>query len=95
MLHFIVLVVVACGLLMADSVAGIEAIVAVELIVDAKLRVEEVEVVVCPVALRTVLVDVIVAGILHAVAHVAILQVYVSVETGEEGPRFFCIDIEV
>ena len=95
MLHFIVLVVVARGLLMADGVAGIEAVVAVELIVDTKLRVEEVEVVVCPVAFRAVLVDVIVAGILHAVAHVTILQVYVSVETGEEGPRLFRIDVEV
>ena len=94
-LHLVVLVVVARGLLVAQGVTGIHAVVLVYLVVETELRVEEVEVVVCPVSLRAVHVDIIVARILHAVSHMAILQVEVGVETGEEGPRLLGIDVEV
>ena len=94
-LHLVVLVVVARRLLVAYGVARVEAVVLVNLVVDSELRVEEVEVVVCPIALRAILVDVIVAWVLHAVAHVAVLQVYVRVQAREERPRLLGVDVEV
>ncbi len=94
-LHLVVLVIVARGLLVAYGVAGVYTVMPVYLIVDSKLRVEEVEVVVCPISFRAVLVDVIVAWILHAVSHVAVLQVNVSVESFKESPRFLGVYVEV
>ena len=94
MADIVVLIVVACRLLVADGVADIEAVVAVELIVESGFRVEEIEIIVCPqliVGVGTIPV----ARVLQTETHVTVLQVDVGVESRQEGPCSLAVDVEV
>ena len=94
MVDVVVLIVVACRLLVADGVADIEAVVAVELIVESGFRVEEVKIIVGPqLVVRVGTVPV--ARVLQPEAHMTVLQVDVGIQSRQECPCSLAVDIEV
>ena len=94
MVDVVVLIVVACRLLVADGVADIEAVVAVELIVESGFRVEEVKIIVGPeLVVRVGAVPV--ARVLQPEANMTVLQVDVGIQSRQESPCSLAVDIEV
>ena len=93
-LDVVVLIIVAHGLAVRHGIRGVEAVVAVEFVVEAHLGVEEVEIVVRPQAL-CLATDIPVGRVLQAIAHVAVLQICETAQAAQKLPFGLCVNVEV